>query len=81
MKVLLIIIGIYFFIMLAGRYVLPFLLRGYVKHYSRKFYDEMEAERNASVKKEGETNISHNPGKNKKQLDNEGEYVDYEEIK
>ena len=67
--------------MLVGRYVLPLLLRGYVKHYSKKFYDEMESERKNSVHKEGEVNIKHSPGKNKKQLNDEGEYVDYEEVK
>lgn len=66
--------------MLAGRYVLPLLLRGYVKHYSKKFYDEMESEKKNSVHKEGEVNIKHTHGKNKKQLGDEGEYVDYEEV-
>jgi hypothetical protein len=67
--------------MLTGRYIIPALLRGYVKHYSKKFYDEMEAERKNTAQKEGEINISGKSGGKKKQQPEDGEYVDYEEIK
>lgn len=81
MKFLLIIVGIYICFMLVIRYIVPAMLRGYVKHYTKKFYDDMEAERASSLRKEGEVKITHDPGKNRKKIDDAGEYVEYEEIK
>jgi hypothetical protein len=67
--------------MLAGKYLLPALLRSYVKHISKKYYGDMESERKKSSQKEGEVKISDTSDKSKKQQSEEGEYVDYEEIK
>ena len=67
--------------MLFGRYIFPAMLRGYVKHYSRKFYDEMEQKKNDRYSKEGDVKISGDKGTGKKKKIEEGDYVDYEEIK
>jgi hypothetical protein len=81
LKIILIIILVYFGLVLAGRYLFPALLRAYVKHISKKYYGDMESEKKNSAQKEGEVKISDDSGKSKKYPTQEGEYVDYEEIK
>lgn len=81
MRVIIIIILIYFGLMLFGKYVLPFMVRGYVKHYSKKFYDEMEQNRREDKSKEGEVKISKKNAKIENKHGGVGEYVDYEEVK
>jgi len=51
-----------------------------VKHYSKKFYDEMEADRKESSRKEGEIKITRKPADGRKQSADSGDYVEYEEI-
>jgi hypothetical protein len=67
--------------MLLGRYVFPALLKGYVKHYSKKFYDDMELKKNEQNSREGDVKISGNKDEKRKKKIEDGEYVDYEEIK
>ncbi|MFZ4399980.1 MAG: hypothetical protein ACOYO1_08105 [Bacteroidales bacterium] len=64
-----------------AKYLLPFLLKYYLKRFSQKFYQQ-----NApmdSNRKVGETNVEFVPEKKtkNKSTDKIGEYVDFEEIK
>ena len=81
MKILFIILIIYLLLVLAGKYLFPYILRYYVKRFSRKFYNGMEHFNQGNpYKKEGEIHID-NPDKNKSHTSDVGEYVDFEEIK
>lgn len=82
MKILLIIIVIYFLLILAGRYIFPYVIRYYTKRFSRKFYEGMNNQyQNDPHQKEGEIHIDQTPEINKSRTTDIGEYVDYEEIK
>ena len=74
-------IVIYLLFRLLVRFVFPFLVRYFVKKSQDKFYEQNP---NIRKKKEGEINIDYIPDKNKKEKKckpDEGEYVDYEELK
>lgn len=80
MKFLLIIIIVYFALVLAARYVLPFLLRRFVKKASKRFEQQMNMNNNAYRQKpEGEITINEATGKSHKTGDI-GEYTDFEDI-
>jgi hypothetical protein len=74
LRTILIILIVYYLIRLFVRYVLPFAAR----YFIRKSMNSTTRE--PRRKKEGEMHIQHSP-EQKKNLDNLGEYVDYEEIK
>jgi len=68
--------------MLVGRYVLPFVLRYYMKRFSKKFYESTNNENyEQAYNKEGEVKVDYSNDQKKKQNIDIGEYVDYEEIK
>jgi len=69
--------------MFVGRYVLPFVLRYYMKRFSKKFYERTNNDdyEQAYNKKEGEVKVDYSNDQKKKQNTDIGEYVDYEEIK
>lgn len=77
LRLILWIIIIYILFRLLVRYVFPFLVRYFVKKSQDKFYEENP---NIRRKKEGEVSIDYVPEKDKKKKDDEGEYVDYEEV-
>ncbi|MEE4259004.1 MAG: DUF4834 family protein [Bacteroidales bacterium] len=63
------------------RYGLPWLMGRYVKKQQEKFYQGFDQSgRNAQQKKEGEVKIKQPRKKSKKDDDDFGEYVDFEDI-
>lgn len=73
-KFVLILFVIFFLIRVFARYV----LRSYVKNMQSNFNDRQNQQ---SQKKEGDVTINTKPQKEKKIDRDEGDYVDYEEIK
>lgn len=68
--------------MLTGRYIFPSLLRYYIRHYSKKFYEGRPTpDQYDDRKKEGEMHIDNTTEKKPKADSGIGEYVDFEEIK
>ncbi|PCJ82448.1 MAG: DUF4834 domain-containing protein [Flavobacteriales bacterium] len=82
LRTILIILLIYFVIRLFTRYVMPFLLRMFVNKAQRNFEQKMnEMHGQQEQRPEGEMRVDYNPNKNqKKKKDDDGEYVDYEEV-
>ena len=83
LRLILIVLFVYYAFSLIMRYVVPLLMRKYVNDFQNKFTEEnqrMQEEMNR--KKEGEVSIKFvDKDKNKSQHPDDGEYVDYEEIK
>jgi hypothetical protein len=64
------------------RFVFPLLLRGYLNNFHKRFESENPDLFDNDKKKEGEIKISHiSTTQNSKKSAEDGEYVDYEEIK
>jgi hypothetical protein len=78
------VIFIYFALLLIGRYVVPFLLKRFVKRMQRKFTNRFEGGfYDQRQQQEGEVNIDNapeTPVRERKPLDDD-DYVDFEEIK
>ena len=83
MKILLIILIIYFLLMILGRYLFPFLLRRFIKKLGNKYAQQMpDMDNYYTHPKEGDVHINKNESaKNKSDKTDIGEYVDFEEIK
>ncbi|MFC2103775.1 DUF4834 family protein [Bacteroidota bacterium] len=73
-RFLLILFLIYFIVRIISRYV----LRSYFKKMQRNFENQQNPHSN---KKEGDVTINTDPKKGKKIDTDEGDYVDYEEVK
>ena len=76
LRTILIIIIVYYAAKLFARYVLPLLARYFIRR-SKKTYQKQYQQ---PKRKMGEMNVEYEPEK-KKELDDLGEYIDYEEIK
>ncbi|MDR1865001.1 MAG: DUF4834 family protein [Bacteroidales bacterium] len=74
-----VILLVYFVCKIISRFILPFFLRGYVKNLHQKVQEESLRQKNR--KKEGEISINYAPDSKKNVGKNEGDYVDFEEIK
>lgn len=64
------------------RFLFRFLARRFLKKMSKNF-DERKQTNNNNYKNEGDITVKYDPEKkkNKKIKDDDGEYVDYEEVK
>jgi hypothetical protein len=82
-KLILIVLAIYYAFSLIMRYVIPKLMRKYVDNFQKQFTQENQrVQDEMNRKKEGEISIKFvNKDKNNSQHPDDGEYVDYEEIK
>jgi len=81
LKFLIIVACIYFFFLLVGRYLFPWLLRYYVKRFQKNIFNQ-HTEKTSSENTNGDVHINFTPDRNEKHSsDNIGEYTDYEEIK
>lgn len=85
LKFLFFLVVIYLFLRFMGRYIIPWLVRRYIKKTQQKFYkqnpDADPGYQQKKKKKEGEVNIKTGKKKSDQKNDDElGEYVDYEEI-
>ena len=72
-RTVLILVVAFYIIGFIGRLLVPFLIRRQVRKYGQQQNKYKE-------KKEGEITIDKNPKKNNILNNNDGEYVDYEEI-
>lgn len=75
LRIILIIIIVYYLLKFAARYLLPLFL----KYAIRKTQENIKQQQ-APERKTGEINVEYSP-KKKPQVGHIGEYVDYEEIK
>jgi hypothetical protein len=79
-RTIIIIVAIYFALKLFTRYVLPLILENKIRQMQQNM-NERSRNHNNGGKKEGEVTIDYNaPNKNKSRSQNEGEYVDFEEV-
>lgn len=83
LRLILIVLFIYYAFSFLMRYVLPLLMRKYVSDFQKQFTQENQRSNDEmNRKKEGEVSIKFvDKDKNKSQHPDDGEYVDYEEIK
>ena len=77
LKTIVILLAIYFIFKIVVRVIFPYVLKSYVEKKQREMFDQQQPPQ----KKEGEVTIEYAPEKKKKGDNDEGEYVNYEEIK
>jgi ABC-type multidrug transport system fused ATPase/permease subunit len=82
-RFILIVLVIYYAFTFIMRFIVPKLMQKYVNDFQKKFSEEnMRAQDEMNRKKEGEVSIKFvDKDKNKSQHPDDGEYVDFEEIK
>ena len=78
-RTLLIIAIIYYGIRLFTRYVLPLLVDKGIKNMQQKM-QEQQRNNNRSGRREGEVTIEQNKNNQRNSSQNQGEYVDFEEV-
>jgi len=78
-RTLIIIAVIYFVIRLFTRYLLPLLLENKIKEMQKKMH-EQEKQKKRGDGREGEVTIEYDQKKNNIGKQQEGEYVDFEEV-
>jgi len=76
LRIILIIIIVYYLLKLLSRYLFPL----FIKYAIRKTQENIEKKYESPEGNSDEINLRHSP-KKKTQIDEVGEYVDYEEIK
>ncbi len=79
MKIILLIMLIYYGIKFIGRYLIPIFFQKVVKNAEEKFRQQQGFQDYKSTK-EGETTIDVKPNEKGKSNNSVGEYIDYEEI-
>lgn len=82
-RIILIVLFVYYAFSLIMRYIVPLLMRKYVNDFQKQFSQQNQYQQEeVKEKKEGEVSIKFvQKDKNKNQHPDDGEYVDYEEIK
>ncbi|QGY44454.1 DUF4834 family protein [Maribellus comscasis] len=78
-RTLFVIAIIYFVIRIISRYVLPLLIDKGVKNMQQKM-QEQQRQNQRSTKREGEVTIEKNRRQNKNFDQDDGEYIDFEEV-
>ena len=74
-RTILIIVIIYYLAKLVMRYVLPLLAKYFIRRTQKRYQEQTQPPK----QKVGEMHVKYSPEK-KKELDDLGEYIDYEEI-
>ena len=64
---------------ILGRYILPILLKRYIKKKQSQFNQQFNYQ-DSPVEEEGEVSIKTKPKKSKTDTNDIGEYVDFEEV-
>jgi large-conductance mechanosensitive channel len=77
LKFLFIVFAIFYIISLLGRYFLKRMVRNAQKQYQQNGQKDNRSKK----RKEGETTVQYKPHEKKHIPNDEGDYVDYEEIK
>ncbi len=78
-RTLVIIVLIYYAIRLFTRYVLPLILDKKIKDMHQKM-EEQKRRQSHSSRGEGDVTIEYDKKRNKKRYDDDGDYVDFEEV-
>jgi hypothetical protein len=79
-RFVLIVILIYLVFILIMRYIMPFVLRLFVRRMANKTRKQYEQQAKGNEKKKGEVTIDYAPKTNKKIDKDTGDYVPFEEI-
>ena len=77
-KFIIILVGIYYLTKFLSRYVLPLVLRNYVR---KKMGGHNQSQQYRKKTKEGKININQSRQQKKHFNKDEGEYVDFEEVR
>jgi len=82
-RLLLILTVVYAVYKIITRLIVPALMKKYIKDFQQRYTEQNQQQRNSPAqKKEGEVSITFvDKDKNKARNPDDGEYVDYEEIK
>ena len=64
---------------ILGRYIFPILLKRYINKKQSQFNQQFN-QQNSPLDKEGEVSIKTKPKKSKNDINDMGEYVDFEEV-
>ena len=64
---------------ILGRYIFPILLKRYINKKQSQFNQQFNPQ-NSPLDKEGEVSIKTKPKKSKNDINDMGEYVDFEEV-
>jgi hypothetical protein len=78
-RTLFIIAIIYYAIRIVTRYVLPLLIDKGVKNMQQKMYNQQN-QNQRQTRREGEVTIEDKKNANKNNIQDKGEYVDFEEV-
>lgn len=81
LRTIFILVVIYYGFKLLVRYVFPYFLKNYVQKEMNRNKKQYRDDSRQRTGKEGAVNIDYVPEKKKKIAKNEGDYVDYEEVK
>lgn len=79
LRTLFIIAVIYFAIRIFTRYILPFLIEKGVKNMQQKMNDQHRQQQN-NQRREGEVTVEYKNGEKRNGKQNQGEYIDFEEV-
>ena len=79
LRTVIIIAIIYFGIRLFTRYILPVILDKKIKDMHEKMQDQQKQQRRTN-RNEGDVTIEYDDSRNKNRTQNNGEYVDFEEV-
>jgi len=82
-RLILIILVIYAVYSLTIRFIIPTLMKKFISNFQKRFFEENpNFQGNNPQKKEGEVSIKYTEkDKKEKPHENNGDYIDYEEIK
>ncbi len=82
LKVVFIIIVIYYLFKLFMRYIAPYLISAFIKKAQDRMMNNMGGQAEANPQKEGEVNVDYVPQKKKPgKKDELGDVIDFEEVK
>lgn len=82
LEVFIVIICVYIFFRLLGRFLFPWLIKKYMKKFEKNFYKQNSHINQQKNTKEGKISIDYSESnENKDKYDDIGEYVDFEEKK
>ena len=80
-RTIFIILIIYFLFRILSRFVFPWIAAWWLRRFERNFFERNPHLRREEQRKEGEVHIDYMPPGTSKTGDDDGEYIDYQEIK
>ncbi|MFW6369864.1 MAG: DUF4834 family protein [Bacteroidota bacterium] len=80
LRIVFILILIYYFFRLFSRYILPIFIRNYIRKNQQDMFNRRHSQSSPN-RQEGDINIDYVGKRSKKYNKDSGEYVDFEEVK